>query len=282
MTQTGKNYQCLAVRQQGSVLNVTLNRPDLGNAMNRQMVDELQALLNTLQTDEKTDVLVINGAGKHFCSGGDINDMRQLRQQFADGESDAYITFNRAFGRLLQTLNHVPQVVIAHLHGATMGGGVGLACVADITLCDNSTVFALPETSLGIPPAQIAPFLVQRIGLTRVRQLALTGERFTAEQALELGLVHKISNGEQALQQELDSTLDSILRCAPKANSATKALLMAAAPEVSDELLDKAAQAFSDAMTGEEGREGTLAFAEKRPPAWHSRRSTATGEQNHV
>jgi isohexenylglutaconyl-CoA hydratase len=159
-------------------------------------------------------------------------------------------------------------VVITVLQGAVLGGGFGLACVSDIALADHQAQFGLPETSLGLLPAQIAPFVVQRIGLTHARRLALTAARFDGTQARRMGLVHFVEHDAQALAERLDEVLAHVLCCAPGSNAATKKLLLASVGQPSDELLDQAAEWFSEAVTGAEGIEGTMAFVQKRKPGW--------------
>lgn len=154
------------------------------------------------------------------------------------------------------------------LQGAVLGGGLGLVCVSDIAISADTAQFGLPETSLGLLPAQIAPFVVQRIGLTQARRLALTAARFDGHEAQRLGLVQFVERDTQALAERVDEVLRQVLRCAPGANAATKALLLASLEQPLSPLLDEAAQAFAAAVTGPEGSEGTLAFMQKRPPNW--------------
>lgn len=208
--------------------------------------------------------MTLGGAGGHFCAGGDLKDMANARAQGAD----AYRELNRAFGALLEEAQHAPQVLICVLQGAVLGGGLGLACVSDIALADHQAQFGLPETSLGLLPAQIAPFVVRRIGLTQARRLALTAARFDGHEARRLGLVHFVEQDAQALAERLDAVLEHVLCCAPEANAATKALLLASTEQPLGPLLDQAAQWFSAAVTGAEGVEGTLAFIQKRKPGW--------------
>lgn len=256
--------QTLLLESHNGVLHITLNRPESRNAMSLQMVAELRAVLAAVREDRTVRALVIGGAGGHFCSGGDIKDMASARAQGAQ----AYREMNRAFGALLEETQHAPQVVITVLQGAVLGGGFGLACVSDIAMADHQAQFGLPETSLGLLPAQIAPFVVQRIGLTQARRLALTAARFDGIQARRMGLVHFVEHDPQALAQRLDEVLAHVLCCAPGANAATKKLLLASAAQPSSELLDEAAQWFSEAVTGAEGIEGTMAFVQKRKPGW--------------
>ncbi|HEF4762599.1 TPA: enoyl-CoA hydratase/isomerase family protein [Pseudomonas putida] len=256
--------QTLLLEPHNGVLHITLNRPDSRNAMSLQMVAELRSVLAAVRDDRHVRALVIGGAGGHFCAGGDIKDMANARAQGAT----AYRELNRAFGALLEETQQAPQVVITVLQGAVLGGGFGLACVSDIAIADHQAQFGLPETSLGLLPAQIAPFVVQRIGLTQARRLALTAARFDGTQARRMGLVHFVEQDPQALAERLDEVLAHVLCCAPEANAATKKLLLASAVQPSGELLDQAAQWFSEAVTGAEGVEGTLAFVQKRKPGW--------------
>ena len=256
--------ETLLLNLDAGVLNVTLNRPESRNAMSLAMVGELRAVLAAVHGDLSVRAIVLRGAGGHFCAGGDIKDMAGAR---ATG-SDAYRALNRAFGSLLEQAQHTPQVLIAVLQGAVLGGGFGLACVSDIAIAQQDARFGLPETSLGILPAQIAPFVVKRIGLTQTRRLALTAARFDGNEAERLGLVHFSEPDDAAIEARLQQVLGQIRQCAPQANAATKALLLAAENEALGPLLDRAAEQFATAVTGAEGIEGTMAFVQKRPPKW--------------
>ncbi|MGQ7958280.1 enoyl-CoA hydratase/isomerase family protein [Pseudomonas sp. SP16.1] len=256
--------ETLLLSLDGGVLHVTLNRPDSRNAMSLAMVGELRATLEAVRHDAGVRAIVLRGTGGHFCAGGDIKDMAGAR---AVG-GDAYRELNRAFGSLLEEAQNASQVLIAVLEGAVLGGGFGLACVSDIAIAAQSARFGLPETTLGILPAQIAPFVVRRIGLTQARRLALTAARFDGAEALRLGLVHYCEADESALAQRLAETLEQIRQCAPQANAQTKALLLASEREALGPLLDRAAEQFAAAVTGAEGFEGTMAFVQKRKPRW--------------
>ena len=258
------NCETLLLERDGGVLHVTLNRPDSRNAMSLAMVSELRAVLAAVRDDRTVRAIVLRGAGGHFCAGGDIKDMAGAR---AAGP-DAYAALNRAFGGLLEEAQAQPQVLVAALEGAVLGGGFGLACVSDIAIAAVDAQFGLPETSLGILPAQIAPFVVKRIGLTQARRLALTAARFDGREALRLGLVHACADNAESLGEQLTEALDQVRRCAPGANAATKALLLASETEALGPLLDGPARQFADAVTGAEGAEGTMAFVQKRKPNW--------------
>ena len=258
------NCQTLLLEQVEGVLYVSLNRPESRNAMSLAMVEELRAVLAAVRSDRGVRALVLRGTDGHFCAGGDIKDMAGAR---AKG-GDAYRDLNRAFGRLLEEAQEAPQVLVAVLEGAVLGGGFGLACVSDIAIAHQNAKFGLPETSLGILPAQIAPFVVKRIGLTQARRLALTAARFDGADALRLGLVHYCEASAAGLEQRLGEVLGQVRLCAPGANAATKALLLATEQEALGPLLDRAAEQFAAAVTGAEGIEGTMAFVQKRAARW--------------
>lgn len=261
--------ETLNCRVDGTVLHLTLNRPEQRNAMSAQMVTELIQVFSQIKDDLTIRAVVLRGAGGHFCAGGDIKDMAGLRIKASQAESkQPYIDFNRLFGAMIETVNHAPQVVIAVLEGAVLGGGFGLACVSDLAISFEDAQFGLPETGLGIIPAQIAPFVVQRIGITQARRVALLGLRFNGIEAQRLGIAHQLVNDEQQLQAELDTALQQIRRAAPQANRVTKALLHQVNNADLSNLLDQAAVQFADAVGGTEGMEGTMAFIQKRLPNW--------------
>ena len=261
--------ETLQLREEGFVLHITLNRPESRNAMSLQMTQELGAVFAAIANSDTVRAVVIRGSNGHFCAGGDIKDMAGARMRAAEsGNNDAYAELNRAFGHLITQVDHAPQVVIALLEGAVLGGGFGLACVSDVAIATESAQFGLPETGLGVIPAQIAPFVVQRVGLTQARRLALLGARFNGAEAARLGIAHQVVADATALESALGDTLAQVRKCAPQANRATKALLHRVGHEPLETLLDDAALQFSRAVAGPEGAEGTMAFVQKRPAKW--------------
>ncbi|HTN33225.1 MAG TPA: enoyl-CoA hydratase-related protein [Marinobacter sp.] len=267
--ETLPHCETLLLETQGPVLHITINRPDARNAMSLQMVAELSAVFSQIETDPIIRAVVIRGAGGHFCAGGDIKDMAGARsQKAADGKADPFYQLNRAFGHMLQQVNESSKVVVAVTEGAVMGGGFGLACISDVGIAGPTAKFGMPETSLGIIPAQIAPFVVERIGLTQARRLALLGLRIDAAEACALGIVHQVAASNEELTDMLAKVLDRIRHCAPNATAETKALLHRVGHEPMSGLLDSAAEKFAAAVRGSEGTEGTMAFMQKRSPAW--------------
>lgn len=259
----------LILDQQGPILHILLNRPETRNAMSGELVGDLIAVFDSIKDDASVRGVVIRGAGGSFCAGADLKDMTKMRvQAAADGDSSIYAKFNRGLGGMLIKVDQAPQVVVVVLEGAVLGGGFGLACISDVALTLDDTKFGLPETGLGLPPAQIAPYVVQRVGLTQARRLALLGSRFEGQEAVRVGLAHESFATVDELNAGLDKVLKQIKRTAPNATRVTKELLFrAAALEPIEGLLDDAAQKFATAATTE-GLEGTLAFVEKRLPNW--------------
>lgn len=264
----------VVAEQVGAVLHITLNRPDARNAMSLQMVSELRQVLAdaeaSIGTPNAVRVLVLRGAGGHFCAGADLKDMAAARMramQARPGTPDPIAEVNAAFGELCVAYAHTPLAVVAVLEGTVMGGGFGLACVADVAIASDTANFRLPETSLGVVPAQIIPFLVERLGYSQAKRLAVTGARLDAAAALRLGLVHAVAHTEE-LQTELDKALADILACAPGALAATKALMAQARLCAPQDLVQHAAAVFSRAAQGHEGLEGMSAFIQKRKPNW--------------
>jgi isohexenylglutaconyl-CoA hydratase len=257
----------LVLRRDSGVLHVTLNRPQARNAMSLAMVQELRAVLAEAEADGSTRVLVLRGAEGHFCAGGDIKDMALARARAAETGRDTMAEVNAAFGELCVAYAATPLALVAVLQGTVMGGGFGLACVADVALADDTARFRLPETSLGVVPAQIAPFLVERLGYSEAKRLAVCGAHLDAGQALAIRLVHEVHNP-GGLDAALARVLDDILRCAPGAIAATKALLVKSRHAPAATLVQEAAAVFSRAVQGPEGQEGTLAFVQKRAPSW--------------
>jgi isohexenylglutaconyl-CoA hydratase len=261
--------ETLQLREEGFVLHITLNRPESRNAMSLQMTQELRAVFTAIESSESIRAVVLRGSAGHFCAGGDIKDMAGARMRAAEsGDGEAYAELNRAFGHMITQVDHAPQVVIALLEGAVLGGGFGLACVSDIAIATEGAQLGLPETGLGVIPAQIAPFVVQRVGLTQARRLALIGARFNGAEAARLGIAHQVVADAAALETALVDTLAQIRKCAPQANRVTKALLHRVGHEPLEGLLDDAATQFARAVAGAEGAEGTMAFVQKRPAKW--------------
>jgi isohexenylglutaconyl-CoA hydratase len=231
------------------------------------MVSELAGVFSTVAANREIRAVVLRGSNGHFCSGGDITEMAGMATP-AGMAADPVFSTNRRFGQLMDLVNRAPQAVITVLEGAVLGGGLGLACVSDVALAAHDAVFGMPETSLGLPPAQIAPFVAARIGLTQARRLAVLGIRIDGHEAKRLGIVHGVCASIEALDAELGVVLEQILANAPGAIAATKRLMLEAGTVSPADLSAHAARAFAHCFHGPEGREGVAAFKQKRRPKW--------------
>ena len=257
----------LILEQQGSVLTIWLNRPEAKNALSAEMVDELSAVLDACRDKRELRTIILRGKGGFFCAGGDIKGFKSGLQ---GGEPDKIEVArgNRTFGDLMIKLNEQPQVVVMLVEGAAIGGGLGLACIGDVTIVTRETRFRLSETSLGIPPAQIAPFVTERVGLTQARRLMLTGARFKGEEAVQYGIAHLLAKDAADMEDKCAEVLAQIALCAPGANAVTKSIVFETTRLPRADALDFASRGFADCMLSEEGREGVAAFVEKRKPQW--------------
>lgn len=270
----------ILVQQDKGLCTITLNRPEVRNAMSLAMITELLTTLHAAEQDSSVRVVVLRGAGGHFCAGGDISDMAQARMKLAAQQAEEAKTgvqasgpspvaaVNAQFGRLCLAFARTPLPVVTVLEGTVMGGGFGLACVSDVTLAKDNVSFRLPETSLGIIPAQIAPFLVERLGYAEAKRLAVTGAKVGAQEALTIRLVHEVHADDAALNDALAQVVASIMACGPQAIATTKNLLAHARLSTPESLIDDAAAMFARAVLSDEGQEGTSAFMQKRKPHW--------------
>jgi isohexenylglutaconyl-CoA hydratase len=268
MTEFASKYETLLLRRERSRLYVTLNRPQVKNALNPTLIGELRTVFQNLRDRRDIKVVILRGAGGTFCAGADLKNMEQSITEKRLGERDPIALSNREYGTFLEMVNTTPQVVVAAVEGYAIAGGFGLLCVSDVAICTEDAGFAMSETAIGIVPAQIAPFVAARIGVPQTRHLALTAARFKGPEALRLGIAHHLVKDSAALDAKLEEILKQIDRCAPLANALTKAVVMKVGSEPLSSVLDFAADRFAEARRSPEAAEGLRAFAEKRQPKW--------------
>jgi isohexenylglutaconyl-CoA hydratase len=269
MTATLPETTHIRLDRRGPVLHLWLNRPEVRNALSAQMVQEIQATFDAIAGDRGVRVVVIRGTGGTFCAGGDIKNMQAASAAPPTGAVDETRAGNRRYGAMLQTIDEAPQATIAVVEGAALGGGIGFASTADITIAKADAQFAMTEVMLGVVPAAISPFVVRRIGLTAARRFAVSGARLDGHGAKAVGFAHEVAETADALDAAVVAAIKQILKCAPGAVAETKWLMLrAASPVAMGDLLEAAADSFAAAVRAPEGREGTAAFIEKRKPAW--------------
>jgi len=259
-------HDALIVTRDGPVMKVTMNRPETRNALSPVMVRELGEAFQHARDDAGVRVVVLMGAGGNFCAGGDLKGM-QGSDAVRGAGTETTAASNRRFGALLEMADALPKAVIALVEGACMGGGVGLIAIADWVIAERQAQIGTPEVTVGIVPAQITPFLVQRIGYAQARRLTAYGLRLGAEEALRVGLVHEIAAGRDDLMAKGVAAVNQCLRCAPGAVAETKRLVRASLGQPLGPVLDQASHMFAAALAGD-AKEGIRAFQEKRKPAW--------------
>ncbi len=263
MDDTVQAYKHLLVEQQGTVLHVTLDRPEARNAFNPRMIAELTAVFDGVTPDGDIRAVTLAGAGESFCAGADLAWMRSMaaytrEENVADALRLAY---------MLEAVERCAAPVVARVHGAALGGGAGLVAACDVVVSTLETLFGFTEARLGIAPAVIAPFVLRKIGPGHALATFVTGERFDAARAERIGLVHRVVERD-ALDAAVGDALAGILSCGPGAVRACKELV-AEVPDLSrDEARAYTTETIAALRCAPEGQEGMRAFLEKRKPSF--------------
>jgi enoyl-CoA hydratase/carnithine racemase len=256
----------LLVTRDGPVVRATMNRPDRRNALSAAMGEAWDRLLAELVGDRAARVLVIAGAGGHFCAGLDLTEVAfdaPPAERLARAEAR-----NRRTGARFAAISALPQVVVAAVEGACHAGGLGFCCAADIAFATASARFAAPEVRRGLVPAQILPWLARRTGRAAATRLVLEGTVIEAAEAARIGLVHQVLPDAAALEAQLAATIAAVLQGAPGALAETKGLLAALGPVSPEGYAEAGAAAFARTSSSEEAAEGIAAFKAKRKPGW--------------
>ena len=247
----------------GAVTTVTLNRPDVRNAFNEELIAELTSWARSVPADPSIRVVVLRGSGSVFCAGADVRWMaKMMGYSRAENVADA----ERA-ASMLHALDELPVPVIGRVHGAALGGGAGLAAVCDVVVAADDAVFGFTEVLLGIVPAMISPYVVRKIGLSAAREWCLSGARFPASRAREMGLVHEVVPAAQ-LDAAVDRHVQQFLKAAPSAVALAKQLLSDVHGRRPADVIAMTVEAIANQRVSPEGQEGLRAFLEKRAAAW--------------
>ncbi len=258
----------LLLEREGDTLTIWFNRPEVRNALSQAVADDLAATLEALPGERDIRFVILRGKGGVFCAGGDLKMFRTVFQGGAGRED--IVRFNADFGRLMKAVHALPQLFVVLIEGAAMAGGLGLSCIADVVVTTADAKYSLTEVTLGIPPAQITPVVMKRIGASEARRLLLTASRFDGIEAGRLGFAHFVVDDAGALEATGREILAQARKGAPGAIAATKAIINAVSKLDGDDLVQFAAERFADCMLGDEAKEGLAAFAEKRQPVWGS------------
>lgn len=254
----------IAIEQRGAAAWVWMNRPDVHNALNEEMIGELTEAFRRLGEAKDVRVIVLSGRGKTFCAGADIEEMkRQGEAAFEDNLVNA-----RALAEMLHAMYTSPKPTIARVNGAAIGGGLGLVSVCDIAIAAREARFATSEVRLGLIPATIGPYVVRALGPRIAKKLFLTGERFGAEQAAKIGLIHEAAESSE-LDTKIEQLIAELLPAGPAAQAAAKDLIdTVAALPITSELIEKTATRIAEIRATDEAREGLSAFLQKRSASW--------------
>jgi methylglutaconyl-CoA hydratase len=254
----------LTIHEDGPVRRLVMNRPDVRNAFNDQLIERLSGAARALARTKDARVVVLQGEGPVFCAGADLKWMSRMvgysRQENVLDASRLALMF--------QVLDTLPIPVIARVQGAALGGGAGLAAVADIVVAADDAVFGFTEVKLGILPAVISPYVLRKIGASAARELFLTGARFSAERAREIGLVHHVVPATQ-LDARVDELTRELLTSGPTAMALAKELIRQVAGVLPDDVIGLTSETIAHQRVSDEGQEGMRAFLEKRKPSWH-------------
>ena len=256
-----QSYSCIRVEKRGEVLVITLNRPEIGNAFNSELIRELTGVFGSIE--EEVRAIVLTGAGKVFCAGADLNWMRRMAE-FTEEENYADA---RAMDQMFYTIDVCPKPVVAKVNGAAIAGGMGFLGVSDVVIASKAAKFGFTEVNLGIIPAVVSPYVMPKIGYSQTRSLFLSAEIFTAEKAKEIGLVHEIVEPEL-----LDARVEECLKDLSKGGSSARASCKKWLRDLREMDIERAGEESARIIAGlrvsPEGQEGMRAFLEKRKPAW--------------
>ncbi len=247
-------------------LTLWLNQVEKRNALTDELRTDLHAVFQAVEPDRDVRGITMRGRGGVFCAGGDLKHFKSDFQTTAG--VDEIMAMSREAAAIFDDVNEAPQVVIALIEGAALAGGFGLACCADLVISAEDAKFAMTETMLGLSPAQIAPFVMQKLGYATGRRLMLTGARFNGKQALALGVADFTGATVQDLESIEAGIRAQVLRCAPGAIADTKKLLRDMRGLSRGEVVELAATNFAERMQSKEAIEGIGAFFGKRPPSW--------------
>ena len=258
------SYETVEVLRDGGVATLWMNRPEVHNAFNAQLIADLSAACRALDADASVRVVVLAGRGKSFSAGADLNWMKAAGEA---GEAENFADAMKLAG-MLRTLAEMSKPTIARVHGAALGGGMGLASACDICIAGERALFATSEVKFGIIPSAISPYVIRAIGERQAYRYFQTAERIDARRAAELGLAHE-AVASDALDAKVKEVVDALLLGGPKSQSAAKELIRAVANRpLSDAVVEDTARRIASLRVTPEAKEGLDAFLSKRPAAW--------------
>lgn len=264
MEDTSRTDAPVVLQLDGGVLTIALNRPESHNAMNPAMITRLTAVFQDLPARDDVRVVVLTGNGRSFCAGADLGYMLEA----AGYDFDQNVADSEAIFDLMRAIDECPKPVVGRINGTAIGGGMGLVSCCDVAIAVARARFGFSEVRLGLVPAVISPFVLAKIGVANGREFFLTGERFDAHTAQRIGLVQQVVADEAALDTAVQDRVAQLLQGAPEALAAAKALIRTVAHQPKESVRSYTAELIARRRASDEGREGMVAFMEKRKPQW--------------
>lgn len=259
-----KEFSTLRVVESEGVLSLTLDRPDVHNAFNDELIAEAIELFEELEGRTDLRAIILRSDGRNFCAGADLNWMSRM----VGYSREENIHDSALLAKMFALMNESPAPIIGRIQGAAIGGGVGLVSVCDIAICEASSKFGLSEVKLGILPAVISPYVIRKIGESHARALFLTGERFDAERALRIGLVHRVAEDLAELDRLVDETVAQLRSSGPQAVRHCKKLIDYVTHSSIEESVPYTIDAIAERRISTEGQEGMAAFLGKEKAPW--------------
>ncbi len=256
-------FQHLLVSRDGPVLRVVLNRPEVRNAFNDELIGDLRRVADEAAADDGVRVVVLSGSGAAFCAGGDLAWMARAVQLDRDANEEEA----GRMAAMFEALDRLPAALVGRVHGHALGGGAGLAAVCDVVVAASDAVFGFTEVRLGLVPSVIAPYALAKIGRAAARHLFLTGTRFGAARAREIGLVHEVVPAER-LDEAVEAVVRDLRSAGPQAVATAKQLIRDVWPLGTRDAARLTTQIIADRRVSSEGQEGLRAFLAKRRPRW--------------
>jgi len=258
------NYKTIRTVENRSVLHLELNRPEVHNAFNDELIGEMVGLFEALEKRNDLRAIVLRGSGRNFCAGADLNWMSGT----IGYSREENLRDSGLLAKLYAVMNASPAPIVGRIQGAAIGGGTGLVSVCDIAICERSSKFGLSEVKLGILPAVISPYVIAKIGETHARALFLTGERFAADRAKEIGLVHRVAADEGELDTFVGEAIEQLLTSGPEAVRACKKLISEVVRRDTADAIPYTIDAIAERRVAPEGQSGMMAFLRKEKAPW--------------
>jgi methylglutaconyl-CoA hydratase len=257
-------FETVEIERSGRVATIWMNRPEVFNAFNEQLIGDLSAACSELDADASVRVVILGGRGRHFSAGADLNWMKRA-STYSEAEN---LADSRRFARMLRRLSDMSKPTIARVQGAALGGGTGLAAACDMAVASANAVFATSEVKFGIIPAVISPYVLRAIGPRNALRYFQSAERISADKALAIGLVNEVT-ADDALDAGIATLVEALMAGAPQAQQTAKQLIQSVnGRPLDDVVIEETAQRIARQRATDEGKDGIASFLEKRAPAW--------------